>query len=304
MTDAASAPYPIIRIDPDWVLEEEAMGSKEKFWYRETDDSPDWLFKFPQPNTGQHWAEKVAAEVAAALDVLHARVELADFQGTRGSATESFARDGRDLYHGNQVLAVQNLGYDSGKQFRQSDHTLDNIFAALDRVFDSPDAGRSAKERLAEYLVLDALIGNTDRHHENWGILRKRTPGGWTGMVAPTFDHASSLGRELLDEGTGKSRRRILEEGRIPRYAEKAPGAIFWQTTDRRGISPLELVRRAAALQPRLFRRALLRLSKLSRDGLRRVVDRVPEGWMSELARAFAVELMCYNLEQMRRITP
>jgi len=54
----------------------------------------------------------------------------------------------------------------------------------LERVFLAPEAARgAAKERLADYLVLDALIGNTDRHHENWGILRKRTERGWQGML-------------------------------------------------------------------------------------------------------------------------
>lgn len=105
-------PYSIFEIQPGWVLEPEGMGSKEKFWYRVKDEEPEWLFKFPQPNTGQHWAEKIAAEVAACLEILHARVELAIFQGTRGSATETFARDGRDLFHGNQMLAGKVLGYD------------------------------------------------------------------------------------------------------------------------------------------------------------------------------------------------
>ena len=44
------------------------------------------------------------------LAALHARVELAAFQGVQGSATESFAREGRELYHGNQVLAGQLMG--------------------------------------------------------------------------------------------------------------------------------------------------------------------------------------------------
>lgn len=77
----ADAAYPILIIQPEWVLEQEAMGSKEKFWSRESNDAPEWLFKYPQANTGQHWAEKIAAEVAEALCIPHAKVELATFQG-------------------------------------------------------------------------------------------------------------------------------------------------------------------------------------------------------------------------------
>jgi HipA-like protein len=256
------------------------------------------------PNTGQHWSEKIAAEVADRLDILHARVELAVFMGVRGTATESFAREGRELYHGNQIMAGYVLDYDPGKRFGHSEHTLENIFLALERAFASEDGGRRAKETMAEYLVLDALIGNTDRHHENWGILRKRTKGGWLGMLAPTFDHASSLGRELVDDSAGKCRRRLLAEGRLAQYAEKAPGAIFWHGDDKHGISPLELVRRASALYPELFGPALNGLEKLDRGLLREIVQRVPADWISELARDFAVELMCYTLEQLRKIQP
>lgn len=51
--------YSIFEIQPEWVLEQEAMGSKDNFWYRAKDGELEWLFKFPQPNTGQHWAEKI-----------------------------------------------------------------------------------------------------------------------------------------------------------------------------------------------------------------------------------------------------
>jgi hypothetical protein len=295
-------PYTIFDIQPQWVLEPEALGSKEKFWYRVKDGEPEWLFKFPQSNTGQHWAEKIAAEVAACLRLLHAQVEFAVFNGTRGSGSESFSRKGRDLYHGNQVLAGTVLGYDPHKSFRHSDHTLTNIFAALDGVFVLPGSAQRIKTRLAGYLVLDALIGNTDRHHENWGILRKRVGEGWEGILAPTFDHASSLGRELVDISPGKCRQRILQEGRVGTYAEKATGAIFWDKTDRRGMSPLELVRRGAALHPTLFKPALARLQRLERERIQAIVDRVPADWMSALAREFAVELMCYNYNELQKV--
>lgn len=295
--------YPILTVQPEWVLEEEAMGSKQKFWFRQ-DQNADWLFKYPQPNTGQHWAEKIAAEIAEELEILHAKVDLASFAGVQGSATESFAREGRELYHGNQLLAGQVLGYDPARRFRQSNHTLANIFLALDRVFRRRETALSAKQRIAEYLVLDALIGNTDRHHENWGILVKRTPSGLTGMIAPSFDHASSLGRELLDEGMGKSRARILAEKRIGQYAENARGAIYWDPDDRRALSPLDLVRRAVGFYTDLFRPAFAGLDKLKRETLERIVARVPPGWMSDVARQFAIELTCYNFQRLKEIAP
>ena len=62
--------YRVLEIQPEWVREPEALGSKEKFWYRAKESEAEWLFKFPQPNTGQHWAEKIAAELAACLGVL------------------------------------------------------------------------------------------------------------------------------------------------------------------------------------------------------------------------------------------
>ena len=94
-----SGPYKILEVQSDWQIAVEEMGSKEKFWYRNPDPDPDtdWLFKFPQCNTGQHWAEKIAAEVADQLGTLHAKVELAEFQGNRGPVTESFASGGREL---------------------------------------------------------------------------------------------------------------------------------------------------------------------------------------------------------------
>lgn len=299
-----SEPYSIFEIQPEWVLEPEALGSKEKFWYRAKEGEAEWLFKFPQPNTGQHWAEKIAAELAECLEIRHAKVELAVFQGRRGSATETFARQGRDLFHGNQILAGKVLGYDSARKFRQSDHTLANIFLALDHLFLKPEGAERAKTLFANYIVLDALIGNTDRHHENWGILRRKVEHKWHGWLAPTFDHASSLGRELLDESEGKCRRLILRDKRVGAYAEKAPGAIYWAQSDKRGFSPLELVRRAAATHPGLFRPALEKLKRLDKPKAAGIIARVPDDWMSGPARDFALELVCYNIEQLRRLKP
>lgn len=291
-------PYPIIEVQPEWVVEPEAMGSKEKFWYKQPGTTTDWLFKYPKPGTGQHWAEKVAAQIAAYVNIRHAPVELAVFGIERGSVTESFARDGRNLFHGNQILAGRVLGYNPSGVFRHSSHTLENIRLALDRTFAYEHGRERAKKTLAEYLALDALIANVDRHHENWGLLRKNVDGRWNGFVAPSFDHASSLGRELLDE----RRATLLKEGRVGAYVEKGHGAVFWTDQERRGPSPLELVRRAAIQYPSEFRPAIAKALALNPGHLEWILSRMPDGWMTALEKEFTLALVCYSRQELFKI--
>ena len=295
-------PYPVIEVRSEWEMETEHLGSKEKFWYARDQDERGWLFKYPRPNTGEHWSEKVAAEVADLLNIPHAAVELAICKGKRGSTTESFVHHGSELFHGNQVLAGKVLGYDPEKKSRNVDHTLTNIWRAIDSVFASPEDIEKAKLQFTEYLILDALIGNTDRHHENWGVLRERVDDKWQDALAPSFDHASALGRELLDVGPKKCRKRLLAEKQVGAYTKSGQGGIFWSENDKKAPSPLELVRRACVLEPALFQKALNKIDVPDMFSLSDIVHRVPEDWMSPLARDFALALMCYTLEELRKL--
>lgn len=195
-------------------------------------------------NTGQHWAEKISAEIAGVVGIRRAAVDLALFGERQGSVSKSFVHSDLELVHGNQILSRLLPGYDPRKRFHQADHTLDNILTVMEVIFAKDTSRMEAMSRIAEYLVLDAVIGNTDRHHENWGILRRRRDGSWYGFVAPSFDHASSLGRELLDD----RRDRLLDEDRVGNYVARGPrggllvhGGSAWSQPTRVGVprSPL-----------------------------------------------------------------
>ncbi|MDE0101441.1 MAG: HipA domain-containing protein [Bryobacterales bacterium] len=167
--------YMIVQLHREWLVRPETMGSKEKVWcgIGESQSVPhgQWLFKFPQAHTGQHWAERIASKVAARLGAPHATVRLACFEGEKGSICRSFLSAGQGLIHGNELLRARIKGYDTDKKYGQSDHTLDNIWHVLEGLPWGATESVRAKEQFAEYLVLDALVGNTDRHHENWGIV-------------------------------------------------------------------------------------------------------------------------------------
>ena len=236
-----SAYYSVIEVLPEWAPQTEGMGSKAKFWYLQPGDTESyWLFKYPRPGRGEHWAEKIAAEVAGLLEIPCARVELAVFQGERGSATESLVGHNRVLIHGNEVLTRALSDYDSKERnFHLADHTLENIWTALDKTLENSEEAEDAKRQLAEYLVLDAVIGNTDRHSENWGTLLCEDADRRVEYLSPSYDHGSSLGRELMNE----RRERLLTDNRVGWYVERGRGQIHWDSVGSRGPSPLELIR-------------------------------------------------------------
>ena len=292
--------YRILQIDSRNEIQPEEMGSKAKSWFFIPEENEStWLFKRPQrESSGEHWAEKIAAEIAELLGVPHAKVELAEHRGNRGSATENIVPDNLDLVHGNEVLESAGLFRDGTHlNFHTSDHTLENIWLALDRTFESDSDRVEAKARFAEYLVLDAVVGNTDRHSENWGILQKQSSPLNIKSLAPSYDHGSSLGHELMSD----RRERWLKRG-VDAYVDGGRGEIYWQNTDRHGPSPLELIRLAISQYPEPFRNAIAKVDNLDDSILQGIVNALPADWMEPSARTFALELMRYSCRQLREV--
>ena len=100
------------------------------------------------------------------------------------------------------------------------------------------------------YLLFDALIGNTDRHHENWGIIVVPEDGQFTFWLAPSFDHASSLGRDLTDS---RRRERLTTRdtrGNVEAYAERGRSAFYSQDQSGRTMTGRGVVSSLLEMHP------------------------------------------------------
>jgi hypothetical protein len=257
MTD----PYKIIKLKSDSPEVIEQLGSKPKFWFRISDDEQPWLFKFTRENTGEDWSEKIASELAHLLEIPSAQVELASFMGKRGCASRSFVEKekGFALIHGSEVLAGRVLGYERSKHRGQSDHCVKNIITAVEKTF-TPRRRTQQLRTLAGFIVLDAIICNTDRHHDNWGLLRGLSVQGKTiHRIAPSFDHASSLGRELNNDRC----KAILDNNSIDKYILRGRGGIYWNTSDNKAENPLLLAIKTAESYPAYFQLWIHKLKEL-----------------------------------------
>ena len=315
--EIAGNPFEVVSFSSDQMVSDESMGTKPKYWFVRNDER--WLFKVSRENTGEDWSEKLSAEVASLVGVPHARVELAEYNGVRGSASLSFVnpKDGTVLMHGNELLGRTVTGYDQKLTYHQKLHTLDNIFSSLIELFELPPEMHTVKTaiqqqvvagwwqpQLAGYFVLDALVGNTDRHHENWGVLLKLVPeekgGGRHMQVAPSFDHASSLGRELQDQ----KREQILRDGRIDRYTNKATGGIYLQTDNNKGARLLDVVAYGVEKFPNAFIPALNKVKAVPINDIAKLVDLIPSARMSGLAKSFAKAVLTENYRRLVEFIP
>lgn len=298
----------------DWeLLEIEPRGSKpNKEWLlqpRSTEPRADtqarWLFKprtrqrhrsvtFPK---GDDWAEKMAGEIARVLAIPSAVIELA----RRGSELGIISADvsaGRDLVLGNVVLSQREPSYPVGQRHGVTGYSCEAVFDAL-RGLDarSPErspAGEGVCSTFAGYLVLDALIGNTDRHHENWGLLVGTAPDALPTLAA-TFDHASSLGFLLSDDERSQRLASADRHRTVEAYARRGRSRHF-------AGEPIlvDLAVEAVNRCPDTLALAWIdRLSALDEETFDRIIVRIPEPRMSHPSRIFVARLLAENRRRL-----
>jgi hypothetical protein len=291
----------------------EQMGSKEKFWCKRHGGQDRYLLKFARPNTGEDWAEKISAALAgeAGLRLPHADVELATFGVRPAVLVRDFLGEGERLIHGNELLLERDPDYPYEEMRRVRQHTLTNVLDVLAARkigipdgLDLPDGVRTAADLYSGYLVLDALVGNTDRHHENWGIVVKRDAGGERALtLAPTYDHGSSLGRELLDEERRRRRKTADRRAGLTAYADRARSAFFGNGEAAKPLGTFDLLRLVAESCGCAVRAWIDRLEEAQRNlPYRLLVDHVPAERMSIEARKFTTRLLEYNLTRILEV--
>ena len=308
--------FPVIHVPDDAGVAIEAMGSKPKFWY-DDEVMGRCLFKQSRPGTGEDWAEKVAAEVAGLLGLAHAGVELAVWRDIRGTVSPSFVRKDDGLVHGNEILMQVVPGYPGAHPqqkplYRVSQHTLDIVLAVvgvdvvqlpLDWI--SPPGIVNAAGVFVGYLLLDAWIGNTDRHHENWGFVFHREPGPPVQAschLAPTFDHASSLGRNESDENR-RNRLATKDSGySVAAYVEKTISAFYAHEWDSKPQTTLGAFGVAALCYPDAGRIWLDRVESVSEQDTMDLVRRIPSDRISPVGIEFAQAMLTLNRQQLLRL--
>jgi hypothetical protein len=219
------------------------LGTKEKFWYWQNHKR--YLFKAARLNTGEHWSEKVACELATLLGLPHAHYELAVWKNRKGIITPSMVPEGGQLVHGNELLTHVYHNYPTHQKYRVKQHTLTSISVLMNHsAVQLPLDWKVIKEIetafdvFVGYLLLDAWIANQDRHHENWAFIITKEG---TTHLAPTFDHGAGLGRNETDKNRQERLNTRDKMRSIEYYVTKAMSAIYQNSSSNKPFSTLEV---------------------------------------------------------------
>jgi len=285
----------------------EQVGTKEKYWF--SYNNKEWLIKLSREKSGEHWAEKVAEQICIKLNIPHARYELARWRGEYAVISESMISNGEyRLVLGNEVLLSKDKSYPAvdgkSKYVKRREHTVYRVAGVLGSMnLNSPpgfvaDFEMNAVGVFLGYLMLDALIGNQDRHDENWAIFQSLSPEA-ADCLAPTFDHASGFACTERDETREKRLRTKDKNYSVEAFSKKAKSGLYRNENDTSTMLALDVFKVVASQQKEAAGYWLARLEHITDEFIEEVLGNVPNDIMSDITREFTRRMLIANREAL-----
>ncbi len=181
--------YEILNIS-NWIAEGYSKGTREKYSVKDPNTEEKYLFKYPADYDGKKngdiWAEKIATEVGKILNIKVQECYLAEKDGEQGILIK-YSLDKRKLEYLEEGAIFFREMFTEFKVNKPPFYTFENIEICLKKE-------KVNIEEFIDIVFFDCIIGNTDRHCENWGILKKN--GSDEVSLVSAYDNGSSLGRE------------------------------------------------------------------------------------------------------------
>lgn len=288
-------PYAWEQVEVVSLSHDEQMGTKDKGWTRFGGE--DWLFKKATSDhafiRGEDWAEGLVHVIARLLDIPSACIALATHNGDRGLLSRKFVSAQQALLHGNELLSLlMPHDYDStiNRAQRNPHYTLKNIARALGEVKGpAPYAQLPAMDVFAGYLMLDALVAGTDRHHANWAVVKEPSS---ELSLAPTFDHGNAFGYNIHPS---KVHSYLTNSDQFDSFLRRGKCRYF---PDRPNL--VELAKQGLGMASLESRRYWLeQLRKLDLSEIAQAAQTMPEAVLSEPRRRLALKIVQGNRRRL-----
>jgi hypothetical protein len=225
------------------------------------------FFKYEKYNCSESCSEKIAYEIAKVLNKQCAEIEFAqDEKGVVGIISYLFV----DVNN----IKQSKIHIDAKDFFNQSEFnrkefcTIKSIKKFLDKI------DTNLFKDFLGIMVFDALIGETDRHEENWGLSKT----GNKYQISPLYDNGCNLLREFKNKeiankyynGTKNFDKYIL---RSKTLIYKENGQLY---------KHMELIKQLYEDYPEIISKEIQNLNRLTDSEIKKILNKIPKKFLEK----------------------
>lgn len=231
-------------------------------------------YEHPMYNCTEAVSEKLSYEIAKALHFPCAHIEFCyDHKNNLGILNYLFV-DVRKEEHVDIISYIK-----SGDQERNEFYTLSNIKETLDRL------DETLWDSFLQIMIFDALVGEQDRHEENWGILI--SDGHY--QISPLYDNGCNLLREFKDESIILSYENTIKD--FDAYIQRSKTLIYKEDHKKR-YKHFELIETLLKMEPIKIRKKIKQLIHFNDEVIEKIVKQVPSELLTDLHKKYIIEYL------------
>lgn len=245
--------------------------SKEKAWFK---------YQGQGYNVSEACSEKMCYEIAKVLGYNCAKIELAKDENNQIGILNYLFIDVNKITH---MDAVSYLNEQENE--RPYFYTVSNIKRTLDNIDGKLFNG------FIRLMLFDALVGETDRHEENWGV--EITKDGYE--FSPLYDNGCNLLREFRNEEYAAKYYDDIQ--RFDAYIYKSKTYIFKEDNKHR-YKHFELIEYLNEEYHDILVKEIRNLNKLTDDKIENIVNKIPNELLTDKHKEYII----YYLKKRRDI--
>lgn len=200
----------------------------------------DYLFKQSHKRyPAQFWAEVIAYRLGCLMNVPvpPAFVAIDSRRALPGAVIEwfyNYPNEPREVYtSGGDPIQKLIPDYDRKKG---EQHNVQDIISIIERLEREGGLAEDWQKIWGRIFCFDTMIGNTDRHQDNWGIVEH----GNSIYFSPAFDNGTALGHEIVEQKLASLLAAPERYARSP----KATHHLKWARSDSKKLPHFDLPQR------------------------------------------------------------
>lgn len=231
-------------------------------------------------------SEKMSYEIAKVLEYPCAKIELAkDISGNIGVLNYLFINTESEEHM--DAVGYLNIHNDD----RTTYYKISNIKKCLDSL------DKKLFRDFIKIMIFDALVGETDRHEENWGIIKSKN----SYRLAPLYDNGCNLLRDFKNEDYAQKFYDGIKS--FDSHIKKSETIIYKEDIPKK-YKHFELIEYLNSLYNEEVQKEIDNLDKLTESKIKEIVEKIPDDLLTNKHREYIIKYLLKRkkiLQEMKR---